>query len=223
MTKSDCNELAEIIYKYSNTRSWEDYIGVSLPDPNTLLYYKNKEARMIWLFGEIDAATIDLVSVIIEYNKEDEGIEIEKRRPILLYINSPGGLLVESLAISDAILNSQTPVHGIVVGECSSGATIVYSACHKRFAYPSASFLLHQGSGGTGGTYVQTKAQQKHYDNLISIMTDKYLAAFNLPSREWLTKKMENEWYLYASETNPESEENPHRYGIITNPLEEIL
>ncbi|MBO7131956.1 ATP-dependent Clp protease proteolytic subunit [Candidatus Saccharibacteria bacterium] len=120
--------------------------------------------RRLYLYGEItdvdaeegfiacSSKTGELVECIFDYNRADQGKDIESREPIRLYINSPGGDQNEGFALVDAIILSKTPVYTINVGQWSSMSFLIGIAGHKRFSFPHATFLLHDGSSGAFGS-----------------------------------------------------------------------
>ena len=120
--------------------------------------------RRLFLYGSITdieseegvtvcaSKTGELVEYIFDYNREDRGKNIESRVPIKLFINSPGGDLNEGFSLIDAILLSKTPVYTFNIGEWSSMSFLIGIAGHKRFSFPHATFLLHDGSSGAFGS-----------------------------------------------------------------------
>lgn len=130
------------------------------------------EERRLFLYGLIDSIDTDedglyydasMTSAIIErifdYNRQDEGIPVEKREPIRLYINSPGGDPVEGFALVSAIELSKTPVYTINVGQWSSMAFLIGITGHQRFSLPKMMFLMHDGSTAVFGS--SNKAQDR--------------------------------------------------------------
>jgi ATP-dependent Clp protease protease subunit len=108
--------------------------------------------------GDIEEGTGDVIDTSIRFwNRVDdeENIPVEERKPIKLYINSCGGSLLATFTIIDAIKMSKTPVWTIAVGSAYSGGFFSFICGHRRFAYPNASFLYHEGSAGTSGTASQ--------------------------------------------------------------------
>jgi ATP-dependent Clp protease protease subunit len=106
------------------------------------------------VIGEIDEDLGNAVEVSIRfYNQMDdeENIPIEERKPILIFINSPGGSLDATFTMIDAIKMSKTPVYTINIGCAYSGGFFTFIAGHKRFAYPQSSFLFHEGAVNMGG------------------------------------------------------------------------
>ena len=86
-----------------------------------------------------------IVDDILAYNCEDRAIKPANRKPIRLYINSPGGDVTEGFAIVSVIELSQTPVYTINVGQWSSMAFLIGITGHRRFSLPHATFLMHDG------------------------------------------------------------------------------
>ena len=103
-------------------------------------------------YFEFNSAVGQIILDIIEYNREDEGKPIEERVPIKLFINSPGGEVVEGFPLISTIELSKTPVHTINVGQWSSMSFLIGIAGHKRLALPYTTFLLHDGSTVNYGT-----------------------------------------------------------------------
>ncbi len=119
---------------------------------NYLIEWKDFLQRRIYLNSQIDDNTLDLVTYLISYyNNEDKDVPTDQRKPIKLFVNSDGGGLYEGMNIVDVIKLSKTPVWTICQSRVYSSGGIIFIAGHKRFCYPSSSFLLHSGSMGTFG------------------------------------------------------------------------
>ena len=93
-----------------------------------------------------------MVKFIMDCNREDADIPVEERKPIKLYINSPGGDVCEGFALISAIELSKTPVYTINIGQWSSMSFYIGITGHKRFSLPNMTFLLHDGSTGAFGS-----------------------------------------------------------------------
>ena len=113
--------------------------------------------RQVYI-NEITEETGDAIDSAIRFwNKVDNecNIPIEERQPIKIYINSPGGSLTGSFTCIDSIAMSKTPIWTIATGCAYSGGFFIFISGHKRFAYPTSSFLYHEGSAGNSGTASQ--------------------------------------------------------------------
>ena len=106
------------------------------------------------LILDITEGTGDGINNLIRYwNLIDDknNIPVEERQPIKLYIDSNGGDLVQTFIMIDSIRLSKTPVWTIGMGAVYSGGFFTFISGHRRIAYPSSSYLYHEGSTGTFG------------------------------------------------------------------------
>lgn len=73
--------------------------------------------------------------------------------PITLYLNSPGGSVVDGMAIYDMIRKLSCPVHVVVAGMAASMGAVILSGCEKghRAILKHGEVLLHQPLGGAQG------------------------------------------------------------------------
>lgn len=174
--------------------------SMQLPDPRLLSYYRNREARTLWLDDEVtEESALGLVRAILEYNREDADIPVEERVPIKLLIFSYGGDALSCLSLIDTIEASKTPVHTVNMGAAMSAALLILLAGHKRYCLPRSTALAHSGSGGTGGTYEQTEAQMKDYQRFVKLMRDYIMERTNI-DKKTMDKNKSREWFLYAED-----------------------
>ena len=82
-------------------------------------------------------------------------------RDIWLYINSPGGSVSAGLAIFDTMQFIKNDVATVAMGLAASMGQFLLSggAPGKRYATPHARIMMHQPSGGFGGTASDIKIQ----------------------------------------------------------------
>ena len=92
-----------------------------------------------------------LVKAIFSYNRQDHGVPIDNRKPIILYINSPGGDVAEGFSLLATIKASQTPIYTVNVGMWCSMAFWIGITGAKRFTLPYMTFLMHEASGFSFG------------------------------------------------------------------------
>lgn len=132
--------------------------------PEEFDFYKEAECRRLYLVRAIDWISEEgmgniylsqcsrLISKIMQFNREDLGKDIEDRKPIILYINCPGGDLNEGLGLVGAIEASNTPIYTVNIGQWSSMAFLIGITGDKRFALPYTTFLMHDGNFGVEGS-----------------------------------------------------------------------
>ena len=110
-------------------------------------------SRELYL-GDVNGDVSDAIDMIIRFwNRVDDqdNIPVEERTPIKIFVDSYGGDLIAAYTIINAIELSKTPVWTINVGAAYSAGFFIFITGHYRIAYPLASFLYHEGSGGFEG------------------------------------------------------------------------
>jgi len=159
--------------------------------------------RIVWLGTEVSSETSNLcVQQLIFLALEDA------KKPITLYINSPGGSIVDGMAIYDVIRRSPCPVHAIVSGMAASMGAVILSGCTKgeRAILPHGEVLLHQPLGGARGqvTDIEITANRilKMKKTLLQILADNTGHPF-----EKLAEDCDRDYWLDADEAKA--------YGII--------
>lgn len=140
-------------------------------------------------------------SVIRFWNSVDneENIPVEERKPIKIFIHSPGGLLTSTFTIIDAIKMSKTPVYTIAMGETYSGGFFTFLAGHKKFAYPHASFLYHEGATANGGDANKFRNFAKFYEVQLEQLRQVVLDNSSISEEEY-EKHIKDDWWLTAEE-----------------------
>ncbi|MHB1737990.1 MAG: ATP-dependent Clp protease proteolytic subunit [Actinomycetes bacterium] len=85
----------------------------------------------------------------------------DPEKDIFLYINSPGGSVSAGMAIYDTMQYVRNDVATVGMGLAASmGQFLLCSgATGKRYALPHARIMMHQPSGGIGGTASDIKIQ----------------------------------------------------------------
>lgn len=114
------------------------------------------ENRIIFLAGPITERTASLVIMRMLYLQS-----VKREADIHLYINCPGGLVDQTLAIYDTMQYLSVKVATYCIGQAASGAAIVLcaGAQGKRSALPNSKIMLHQPYGGITGQAEDIKIQ----------------------------------------------------------------
>lgn len=123
------------------------------PDPTRILdqeIYRDLYERRIIVLGdalEQDSSNRLCTSLLLLASRDATA-------DIVLLINSPGGSVPGMLAIRDTMRGIPNDVATVNIGMAYSAGQFLLSAGTpgKRFALPHAKVLLHQGSGGIGGS-----------------------------------------------------------------------
>jgi ATP-dependent Clp protease protease subunit len=106
------------------------------------------ENRVIFLVGEINH-----VSAANVYMKMLYLVNLDARKDINLYVNSPGGSVTDTLAVYDVMRFISCDVATYCIGECASGGAVLLMAGTKgkRYILPHAKVMIHQPYGGVYG------------------------------------------------------------------------
>lgn len=169
-------------------------------DVDGWFYLQDLKQRKLFLDGEIDQYTISgIIRHILQYNLEDSGLDVEKRKPIMLYVASNGGEVDSGFELIDVVMNSKTPVYTINFGYQYSMGFLIGLAGHKRFATKNAKVLMHDGSQFIydSGTKVQDRME---FQRKIEDRVKKYIISRSKLTEEEYNSKLRVEWYLFADE-----------------------
>ena len=112
--------------------------------------------RIIFLGDEIDDELANsIVAQMLLLDSENP------EKDIMLYINSPGGVITAGMAIYDTMQLIKADVQTICIGEAASmGAFLLCSGTKgKRMALPSARIMIHQPLGGAQGQATDIEIQ----------------------------------------------------------------
>jgi ATP-dependent Clp protease protease subunit len=158
------------------------------------IYDRLLKDRIVFLGHEIDDVVANLVIAQMLFL---EGEDPDK--DIVLYINSPGGVVYSALAIYDTMKYLRSRVSTMCVGMAASAAAVLLASGHKglRVALPHARIMIHQPHGGARGqaSDIEIQAREVRYlkDAIIAI-----LAEASGQSRERLIADMDRDNYMSA-------------------------
>ncbi len=137
------------------------------------LYSRLLKDRIIFLGEEVNEHSMNLcIMQMLFLDREDSHLPIE------FYINSPGGSVVDGLALYDVMHTISAPVNTTCVGTAASmGAILLCGGTGNRSALPHSRIMIHQVSSGYRGTAadinIQVKETNKLYDQLLEILSVK--------------------------------------------------
>jgi ATP-dependent Clp protease, protease subunit len=131
------------------------------------LFFKS---RSVIITGEInDKVASRAVSHLLALAEDNND-------PINLYINSPGGHVESGDMVHDVIKFIRPVVRTIGSGWVASAGALIFigAARENRYCLPNTRFLLHQPSGGVGGSASDISIQA----NQIAVMRDRFNRLF---------------------------------------------
>lgn len=112
------------------------------------IYSRLLRERIIFLGGQVnDGMANTIIAQLLFLESEDP------KKPISLYVNSPGGSVSAGLAIIDTMNHIKPKVSTVCVGMAASMGALILSSGEngQRFALPNAEIMIHQPLGGAQG------------------------------------------------------------------------
>lgn len=112
------------------------------------IYSRLLKDRIIFLGTSINDDVANLIIAQLLYLLSED-----PEKDIMMYINSPGGVVTAGLAIYDTMQHIPCQVNTFCIGQAASMAAILLAAGApgKRFALPNSRILIHQPMGGFSG------------------------------------------------------------------------
>ncbi len=120
------------------------------------IYQRLLKERIIFLGSVVEDQMANTIAAqILLLAAEDS------ERDIFLYVNSPGGSVSAGMAIYDTMQYVRNDVATVGMGLAASMGQFLLcaGAPGKRYALPHARIMMHQPSGGIGGTASDIKIQ----------------------------------------------------------------
>ena len=155
--------------------------------------------RVLFLTGEIDESVIDdYIMYILKWNKEDLNLPVENRKPIKIFISSPGGNVFDANILVDIILQSKTPVWGIGLDLVASAAYICFLACHIRYSFENSAFLQHEGEIMIENSRSKAKDNVEFFNSQESRAKQFILSRTNMTD-EFYDKVYDQELWMYPN------------------------
>ena len=152
--------------------------------------------RIVFLGTEIndDVANI-VIAQFLFLESEDPDKEI------MLYINSPGGVVTSGLAIFDTMQYVRSMVSTTCLGMAASMAAVLLAAGQKgrRLALPNSRIMIHQPSGGAQGQATDIAIQAQEILRIRANMNRLY-AQYTGKDIETIEKAMERDNFMTSSE-----------------------
>lgn len=160
------------------------------------IYSRLLKDRIIFLGSEInDQVANAIVAQLLFLEAEDP------EKDIIMYINSPGGVVTSGMAIYDTMNYIKPDVQTVCIGQAASMGALLLTAGAKgkRFALENARIMIHQPLGGAQGqaTDIEIQANEilrikKNLSNIIAKCSGKTL--------EKILKDTERDNFMSAEE-----------------------
>jgi ATP-dependent Clp protease protease subunit len=127
------------------------------------IYSRLLKDRIICLMGPVDDYVSSIVVAQLLFLQSESA-----KKPIHMYINSPGGSVTAGLAIYDTMQYVLPPISTWCVGQaCSMGSLLLAAGTQgMRHSLPNSRIMVHQPSGGARGQATDILIQAEEITNL---------------------------------------------------------
>lgn len=169
------------------------------------IYSRLLADRIICLYDEVNSVTAGLIiSQLLFLEAQDPD------KDITLYIDSPGGVITDGLAIYDTMQFIKPDVSTVCVGMAASMGSFLLAggAAGKRYSLPNSTVLIHQPLGGAKGQCADIQIQAQRIQFLRDKMTGLYV-------KHCCGKKTYDEIYAATDRDNSLTAEQALEYGLI--------
>ncbi len=122
------------------------------------IYSRLLKDRIIFIGTEInDQVANTVIAQLLFLRAEDP------KKDVNIYINSPGGYITAGLAIYDTMRFMGYEINTYCLGQAASMGALLLAAGTKgkRYSLPNSRIMIHQPSGGIGGTSADIALQAK--------------------------------------------------------------
>ena len=152
--------------------------------------------RIIFVGTKINDAVANLIVAQMLYLESED-----PEKDIIMYINSPGGVVTAGLAIHDAMQYVRCDVQTVCVGQCASmGAVLLASGTRgKRQILPNGRVMIHQPHGGAGGTSMDIEIQAREIVKMRQQLNEILAKATGKPLAE-IERDTDRDRYLTADD-----------------------
>lgn len=171
------------------------------------LFSRLLKDRIVFLASEIND---DLANIVIAQLLFLESEDPDK--DIMVYINSPGGVITSGLAIFDTMQHVRCSVSTTCVGMAASMGAVLLCAGTKgrRGSLPNARIMIHQPHGGARGQASDIEIQAKETRFLKDTLT-RILAEATGKSTDQIHKDIDRDYFMSPVEAK--------EYGLIDEVL----
>jgi len=158
--------------------------------------------RIIWLSGPVNQHMSDIVQAQLLF------LDSVDNKDIKIYINSPGGSVMNGLGIVDVMQYIKSDISTINIGMAASMGSVLLGAGTKgkRSSLRFSRTMLHQSSGGAGGNIQDARIAMIEWEKYNKILFELLGDFCDKPCEQVLADATRDNWL---------SAEEAKNYGII--------
>ncbi len=183
---------------------------VTSPGLDDSVYQRLLSQRIIFLGSEVREDNANAISAQLLLLAADDA-----ERDIFLYINSPGGSVDAGMAIYDTMQYIEPDVGTVVMGMAASMAQVLLcaGAPGKRLALPHSRVMMHQASGGMGGTAADIAIQAQQVVKMKQLVSELIAQHTGQPVDKVVTDSDRDRWF---------TAEQARDYGIVDHVVQTV-
>nr|YP_009662837.1 clp protease proteolytic subunit [Amphilophium steyermarkii]QCU48359.1 clp protease proteolytic subunit [Amphilophium steyermarkii] len=153
------------------------------------------QRRILILGSEITSENANILSgALIYFSLSDSSKEFK------LFINSPGGSVIDGIAIYDTIDTILSPVETTAVGVAASMACFILTVGTSRIAFPHARVMMHQPSSSLSDVEMEDLVlEMQAIEKMRDCIIDGYRRT-TLKSRTEIMDALEKDIFMSAIE-----------------------
>jgi ATP-dependent Clp protease protease subunit len=171
------------------------------------IYSRLLKDRIVFLGTPVDDMVANtIIAQLLFLESEDPD------KDVMLYINSPGGLVTAGMAIYDTMQLVRCEVATICMGQASSMGSFLLSggAKGKRYALPHSRILIHQPLGGFSGQATDIEIHAREILRTREKLIELYSRHTGQPE-DRIRRDMERDFFMSAAEAK--------EYGLVDEVL----
>ncbi len=174
------------------------------------IYSRLLKDRIIFLGTDVNEASANIIVAQLLFLQAED-----PKKDIYFYINSPGGVVYDALAIYDTMQYVTNDVQTVGIGVQASAAAFLLSSGTKgkRFLLPHSTVMIHQPSSGTRGKVTDMEIDLKEHLRIKQTLNE--IMAKNTGQKiEKIHEDMERDKWLTADEAK--------KYGLVDKIISDI-
>lgn len=171
------------------------------------IYSRLLKDRIVFLGTPVDDMVANtIIAQLLFLESEDPD------KDVMLYINSPGGLVTAGMAIYDTMQLVRCEVATICMGQASSMGSFLLSGGTKgkRYALPHSRILIHQPLGGFSGQATDIEIHAREILRTREKLIELYSRHTGQPE-DRIRRDMERDFFMSAAEAK--------EYGLVDEVL----
>jgi ATP-dependent Clp protease protease subunit len=160
------------------------------------IYSRLLRERIVFVTGQVEDHMASLIVAQLLFLESEN-----PKKDIMMYINSPGGVITAGMAIYDTMQYIRPKVGTVCIGQAASMGSFLLAAGEPgmRVALKNARIMVHQPSGGAQGQATDIEIQAKEILRVRHMMNELYVKHTG-QTLDVIERAMERDKFLSSDE-----------------------